>query len=78
MNRGPPKPGPSSSIPNSLPAAPLRPPLAEARVKRPRTRLATRRGAPVPNPHSEIAPAGGVSKDPPVRPYYDVAPERTL
>ena len=23
-------------------------------------------------------PARGVSKDPPARPYYDVAPERTL
>ena len=27
---------------------------------------------------SWIFPARGVSKDPPARPYYDVAPERTL
>jgi hypothetical protein len=25
-----------------------------------------------------MAPARGISKDPPARPYYDVAPERTL
>ena len=26
----------------------------------------------------KLIPARGVSKDPPARPYYDVAPERTL
>lgn len=52
-----PKPRPPSWIPNSLPAALLRPPLGVTKVKGPRTRLAIRLGKPGPPPHVEIVPA---------------------